>query len=86
MGREMNGNLEWFHDVLESEFWTIHEGWRLFVRKSRLGGWAWSVQRDGRGLGGFASTRADAERAAIQAVEKILLSHKEEKDADRPMA
>jgi len=65
----MSGNLEWFHGVLESEFWTVYKGWRLFVRKSQLGGWAWSIQRDGRSRGDFAPTRADAERAAIQAVD-----------------
>lgn len=67
----MNGNLEWFHGVLEEEFWTIHEGWRVFVRKSKWGGWAWSIQREGRSRGDFAATRADAERAAIQAVDQM---------------
>lgn len=65
----MNGNLEWFHGVLESEFWTVHKGWRLFVRKSQLGGWAWSVQRGGWSTGSFAEDRSAAENAAIKAVD-----------------
>lgn len=67
----MSDKTEWFHGVLEAEFWTIYRGWRVFVRKSSFGGFAWSIQREGRSCGDFALNRTDAENAAIAAVDQM---------------
>lgn len=62
---------EWFSGVLESEFWTVHKGWRVFVRKSQLG-WHWSIMREGLGRGGMTDDRPSAEAAAFEAVDRMV--------------
>lgn len=65
----MGERREWFHGVLESEFWTVYRGWRVFVRKSRLG-WHWSIACHGTGVGGVEHSRPAAEATAFAAVDR----------------
>lgn len=65
----MSERREWFHGVLESEFWTVYRGWRVFVRKSRLG-WHWSIMREGVGVGSVENDRPAAEAAAFAEVDR----------------
>ena len=65
----MSERREWFCGVLESEFWTVHKGWRVFIRKSPRG-WHWSIMRDGNSVGSVEHDRPTAEAAAFAAVDK----------------
>ena len=65
----MSEQREWYHGVLGSEFWTIHRGWRVFIRKSPLG-WHWSIMREGVGVGGVEHDRPAAETTAFAAVDR----------------
>lgn len=67
----MSERREWFSGVLESEFWTIYRGWRVFVRKSQLG-WHWSIMREGLGRGSMTDDRPSAEAAAFEAVDRMV--------------
>lgn len=67
----MSDKTEWFHGVLESEFWTVYKGWRVFVRKSSLG-WHWSITREGLGRGSMTDDRPSAEAAAFAAVDRMV--------------
>ena len=67
----MSEQHEWFSGVLESEFWTMHKGWRVFVRKSQLG-WHWSIMREGLGRGSMTDDRPSAEAAAFEAVDRMV--------------
>ena len=59
----MSERREWFHGVLESEFWTVYRGWRVFVRKSQLG-WHWSIMGKGVSVGSVENDRPAAEATA----------------------
>ncbi len=67
----MSERREWFHGVLESEFWTMHKGWRVYVRKG-LFGWHWSIMREGVSAGGAESNRPAAEATAFAAVDRRM--------------
>lgn len=66
----MSEHREWCHGVLESEFWTVYRGWRVFVRKSQLG-WHWSISScHGTSVGSVESNRPAAEATAFAAVDR----------------
>ena len=65
----MGERREWFHGVLESEFWTVYRGWRVFVRKG-LFGWRWCIMRDGITQGSIEIDRPAAEATAFAAVDR----------------
>ena len=67
----MSDKTEWFHGVLQSEFWTVYKGWRVFVRKG-LFGWRWSIMRQGIGKSGIENNRPSAEAAAFAAVDRMV--------------
>ena len=67
----MSDKTEWFNGVLESEFWTVDRGWRVFIRKSQFG-WHWSIMRDGRSVGSVTDDRPSAEAAAFAAVDRMV--------------
>ena len=65
----MGERREWFSGVLESEFWTVYRGWRVFVRKGLLG-WHWSIMREGVGVGSVENDRPAAEASAFAEVDR----------------
>lgn len=66
----MSNQQEWYHGAVPSEFWTIHRGWRVFVRFG-LFGWRWSIMRDdGIAKGSIEISRPAAEAAAFAAVDR----------------
>lgn len=65
----MSERREWFCGVLQSDFWTIHRGWRVIVRKGLLG-WHWSIMREGVGVGSVENDRPAAEAAAFAEVDR----------------
>lgn len=67
----MSERREWFCGVLGSEFWTIHKGWRVFVRKGLLG-WHWSIMQEGVGVGSVENDRPAAEAAAFAEVDRRM--------------
>jgi hypothetical protein len=67
----VSDKTEWFHGVLETEFWTVHRGWRVFIRKSQFG-WHWSIMREGASRGCVTDDRAAAEAAAFAAVDRMV--------------
>lgn len=67
----MSERREWFSGVLEAEFWTVHKGWRVFVRKGLLG-WHWSIMRHGASVGSVENDRPAAEAAAFAEVDRRM--------------
>ena len=65
----MSEQREWYHGVLESEFWTVYRGWRVFVRKGLLG-WHWSITCHGTSVGSVENDRPAAEAAAFAEVDR----------------
>lgn len=70
----MSERREWFSGVLESEFWTVHKGWRVFIRKGLLG-WHWSIMREGVGVGSVENDRPSAEATAFAEVDWREVRH-----------
>ena len=69
----MSERREWLSGVLESEFWTIHRGWRVFVRKGLLGPyWHWSILGKGVSVGSVENDRPSAEATAIAEVDRRM--------------